>query len=181
MSLLNQIKQKLLLREMRKHSAFHARNVKVFDFSTAKNIGVIYELKDEVAHSIVSSFVKELQDNQKYVRAVGYIPGDLVPHYCIPKLSYDFYTRKNQSFYGKPNLPFVNDFLKEDFDLLIDLSMSEIPSVDYLCILAKASFKVGKRKHDIDCHDVMLQINDETSLDEFIQLIKHYINLLKTS
>ncbi|MEI8201964.1 MAG: hypothetical protein WCH34_03070 [Bacteroidota bacterium] len=180
MQLLNQIKQKILLREIRKYKADKPRHVKVFDFHSAKNIGVIYELKDEIAHNTVSAFVKQLQDNQKNIRAVGYIPGDLVPHYCIPKLSYDFYTRKNQTFIGKPNLPFVNDFLKEEFDLLIDLSMNEIPSLNYLCNLANASFKVGKQQHDIECLDVMIQINEHTTLDEFIELIKHYINLLKT-
>ena len=181
MHLLKLIKQKLLIREIHKSNVSLQRNIKVFDFSTAKNIGVIYELKDEAAHTTVSNFIKELQDNQKYVRAVGYIPGEVVPHYCIPKLSYDFYTRKNQNFYGKPNLPFVNDFLKEEFDLLIDLSMSEIPSVYYLSCLTKASFKVGKKKQTFDCYDLMMQINEDTTLDEFIELLKHYINLLKTS
>ena len=181
MQFIKLIKQKLLMREIRKVSTYQQRYIKVIDFASAKNIGVIYELTDEAAHHTVSSFVKELQDNQKVVRAVGYIPGEVVPHYCIPKLSYDFYTRKNQNFYGKPSLPFVNDFLNEEFDLLIDLSLSEITSIYYLSTLAKATFKVGRRKQSFDCYDLMLQINDNTPLDEFIELIKHYINLLKTN
>ncbi len=178
--MLTLIKQKLLLREIRKSTHFQQRSIQVCDIPSAKNIGVIYELKDEASHNTVSNFVKSLQDNQKSVRAVGYIPGEVVPHYCIPKLSYDFYTRKNQNFYGKPNLPFVNDFLREDFDLLIDLSMNEIPSIYYLNCLAKASFKVGKRKEHLECYDLMLQLSDNNTLDEFIELLKHYINLLKT-
>ena len=115
----------------------------------------------------------------KILRIVGYHDHKYVPHYCIPKLKYDFFCQKEQNWVGIPNAPFVDEFVNEPFDMLIDLSMEPIFPLQYILAKSVARFKVGSRHADKEKFlDMMIELDENHSVNDLVYFINDYTNKL---
>lgn len=164
-----------LARELARHQRLKKNN----SLSTAKSIGLLYYLADEVVYNIIESFVQSLNGKQKKVRLICYTDSKTVPHYFIPKLSQDIITVKDLNWFRKPAKGFVQEFIGEKFDVLLDLSLSDYFPLQYIASLSEASLKVGRfDEAHMDYYDLMIHTSGVTGLEEFILQIDHYLNML---
>jgi hypothetical protein len=167
---------------LRKEIQRRHRNKRIINIAEAKNIGILYELSNEENYVIISNFVKYLQDKQKIVKALGYVPLKIVPHYCFPKLSFDFFTQKDLNWYYKPVNQRVNDFINCEFDILIDLSTEKKFPLEYVATLSSAKFKAGRKDHtkadDEQLYDLMIDIEQHKTMLTFIKHINHYLSII---
>lgn len=155
------------------------RNRLISNLDDAKSVGIIYILEDEAAYNQITRFIKLLQDKQITVKAIGYFEGNIRPIYAIEKLSLDYYDKKDLNWFNKPKSSYVNDFVKMEFDILIDLSLTDIFQTKYISTFSKSKFKVGKGgEFNKEIFDLMIDINNKTTLDEFITLIIHYLSII---
>lgn len=176
MQLINHIKSfaanLVLKKELKK---FHRRK-QPQSFDRIKTVGIIYLVPKEADFSLIGDFVKFFQTHNKLVKALGYTNTELTPHYCFPKLTYDYFTKKELNWYGKPNSKFVRDFLKNDYDLMIDLTTQPLFALQYLGYLSPARFKVGQmNERNVSHYDFMLNVPDSINLQDYTQQIIHYI------
>lgn len=155
------------------------RNRKPASFQSVKTVGLLYVVPEEKDFPYITDFVKFFQDNGKVVKALGFTNTDFVPHYCFPKLTYDYFTRKNSNWYGKPNHKFVDDFMENDYDLLIDLTTSPSFTMGFIGYLCKSKFKMGAMNDaNVKHYDLMMQIDPNIPINEYITHIKHYLTNL---
>jgi hypothetical protein len=146
---------------------------------SARSIGLLYYLADEATYHTIEAFIQTLNDNKKKVRLICYTESKTIPHYFIPKLAQDVVTIKDLNWFRKPAKGFVQEFIAEEFDLLLDLSLNYYFPLHYISALSSASLKVGRfdEAHS-DHYDLMIHTSDETNLDEFISQIDHYLIML---
>lgn len=91
----------------------------------------------------------------------------------------DFYDKKDLNWFNKPSGSYVNDFMKMEFDILIDLSLVDIFQTKYISTLSNQNSKLVKVVNLIKKYLIlMIDINSKTSLDEFITLIIHYLSII---
>lgn len=155
------------------------RFVKCTSLSKARYIGILYQIEEEASYILLSSYVDSLLAEGKVLRIVGYHNHKYVPHYCIPKLKYDFFCQKEQNWFGKPNAAFVEEFVNEPFDLLLDLSLNSLFPLQYLLAKSKATFKVGRQKeNNTKLLDMMLKLDDDKSVKDLMAYINEYTNIL---
>ena len=154
-------------------------NRRIVNLYDAKTIGLVYDASEEPTYAVVSDFVRFFQDNQKTVKALGYVNYSRLPHYCFPKLSYDYITKKDLNWYLKPRNTKVTDFVNEEFDILIDLCMHDCFPLKYISCISKAKFKVGKfgEKHS-NIYDFMLNVDKQISLEKYIKETIHYLSII---
>lgn len=154
------------------------RKREVKNFKNAKNIGIVYDATNENTHNIVAEFVKKISNERKNVKALGYV--NLKEGLCfhMPKLHYDFFTKKNINWYYKPKGHIVNNFTSEPFDILICLDEVQL-AIKYISIYSIAKYKVGKfDESNKKIYDLMIdQKNDD--LKDFVQQIFYYLNLIQ--
>ena len=151
----------------------------VHNLESAKTIGLLYDATDEQEYAIICNLVKILQNDNKTVKALGYLNYNIIPHYCIPKLSFDYFIMKDVNFFYIPNNSFVEDFIKNDFDILIDLSVKDFFPFQYIAGMSNAKFKVGRDGiNHSKYYDFMLNINEEITLKEYIKQICEYLTIL---
>lgn len=152
------------------------RDVKSSGYDSLKSVGILYYLPDEDTYKTLESFIEKLNASKIKSRVVAYHDGKLTPHYFIPKLQQDIITRKTVNFNLKPSGLFVNDFINEPFDLLIDLSLECYYPLLHLAAMSKAHMKVGRHT---DLHekifDFMFTVNNDIPLSEYIDLLIHYL------
>ena len=179
MSFIDNIRQSIGSYFFRRDVSNVKRNRFVMNLADAKTIGIIYDASEEDKYSVVSDFVRYFQDNQKIVKALGFVNYNRLPHYCFPKLSYDYFTRRDLNWYFKPNSARVKDFMNEEFDIVIDLCMHDCFPLNYVSALSKAKFKVGRygEKHS-EIYDFMLNMSAGITMQDYMKEAIHYLGII---
>ena len=157
----------------------HKRNPRTVSFEKARSIGIVYDATEEKDYELVKNYVKEIRDQRKEVVALGYVDLLELPVMRFSKLGLDFFTRKDLTWYLKPNHHIVTKFTEQDFDILINLDTQKCFPVNYVSVLSNARFKIGKydKKNSRFC-DFLIKTDENTSLRQFIDHINHYIRFI---
>lgn len=158
------------------------RNRKPNGFNNIKTIGILYVVPHEQDYPHIVNFVKYFQDNNKIVKALGFTNTEYIPHYCFPKLTYDYFTKKNINWFGKPSHKFVDDFVNTEYDLLIDLQTSENFTISYIGYTSIAKFKMGMNSSsNLEHYDLMMTVQPDIELSEYLSQIIHYLTNINIS
>lgn len=172
------LKTWLLFREIRKKSKEITRERQFHNLESAQSFAVVFDATHEREYQRVSSFIRHLQNHKKTVKAIGLIQAKEKPHFIMERLSYDFITKKDLAFDMRPKNNFVRDFIREDYDVLIDFNLKLHPVLTYLTALSVAKFKIGLWSEEMkDFLDFMIT---NVSHDDMAAYAKELIYFLET-
>lgn len=147
----------------------------------AKRIGILYTLEEVPDYDKVSEFVAELQHEHKEVKALGFVKNKNLVSRFLPKLSFDFFSKKDLTWYYKPIHNTVRDFIEKDFDILINLSLQDSFPLKYICGLSRSLCKVGKfSEENVLYYDLMIDSKSTISFDEYLGQVKHYLTIINS-
>jgi hypothetical protein len=152
MKLMNNIKVFMGRRVLENHLKDHMRIPAVCNIDYAQHIGIIYNATENVSFEIIRNLVKDISHDSRKVTVLGYVDSKkLIDNYLYRK-GFDFFSKSELNWYSKPVSSVVEEFIKEPFDLLINLSLKDYYPIRYIVALSPASFKVGK----FDVNDLYL-------------------------
>jgi hypothetical protein len=156
--------------EIKKKLLKFGRSKKIIHPSDAKSIGIIYNVGEEKDYLIVTDFVGRLQNDKKEVRTLGWINLKDPPHYCYPRLMFDYITKRNINWFHKPSGEKISDFMNKDFDILLNIDTTDNPSLTYATALSKAKFKVGiYAEKNKDYFDFMIALDKTPEVPKLIE------------
>jgi hypothetical protein len=179
LSIITSIREKTGQINLKRDSSRLQRDKKIVNLGNAGRVGVLYFLPDEPTYRRISDYVKKLQDSGKIVKALGYVHSKRLTGQFLPKLSYDFLYPTGLSWNYKPVSTAAKDFMEEEYDILIDLSIEEHLPLLYLTGMSKARFKAGlKSKQRSRYLDLMIDLGEKDGLDELIIQIDHYLSII---
>ncbi len=147
----------------------------------ARHIGIIYTLNNVLDYDRISEFVSQLQRDHKEVKALGFVRNKSLVSRFLPKLSYDFFSKRDVNWFYKPIHNQVKDFIEKEFDLLIDLSMSDNFPLKYIAGLSNALCRVGRfSEENTDYYDLMIDASPAMTTDDFLGQVRHYLTVINT-
>ena len=156
------------------------RDASFQNYLTAKNIGVIFNASQQETYETAKKYIQILSNKEGIkVNALGFVNSKEVLDFYKKTNNFDYFSRKNLNWYGKPNNPNTQTFLQTKFDMLIDLSLVEDYPIQYIVALSKASFKVGCVKTNQDFYDFMIDLGDKSNLKFFIEQLERYLGMIK--
>jgi len=165
----------------RKEQIQTERNCRVTTLNEAKKIGILYTLDDIPDYDLVSQFVSELQHDHKEVKALGFVKNKSLLQRFLPKLSFDFFSRRDLTWFYKPIHKHVRDFIEKEFDLLIDLSLRESFPLQYISGCSNALCRVGKfSETNTEYYDFMIDLKPAMTTGEFLEQIRHYLSIINS-
>jgi hypothetical protein len=145
----------------------------------SRSIGILYVVNDVPDFEMVESFVGRLQREHKEVKALGYVRNRNLISRFLPRLSYDFFSRKDVTWFYKPVHSKVKDFIDREFDILIDLNLQDFYPLKYISGLSKAKCRVGRYTDDnLEYYDLMIEPKPDISMNEYIEQIHHYLTII---
>ena len=151
----------------------------IVNLDEAMHIGIVYYLGNDKIYRNVSSFVKKLQDKKKRVYAFGFVRNKYLTQRYLPKLSYDFLYEKDLNWYSKPHGQYVDDFMKKEFDILIDLSNGNIFQLRYLMSRGTAKTKIGIfNEKNKEILDLFIKTDDISDVKQLINQIEYYLSII---
>lgn len=150
-----------------------------FNFKEIKTVGILFDATKPDDFELVKRYVLYLREHHKRIKAIGFFTTKHIPEMAFSKLEYDFFSPKELNWFGKPSSILIQNFIEEEYDLLIDLNNYNLFPLKYISALSKANFKVGKyHKNDLEIYDFMIDSDDTKSLKYFLRQVDTYITML---
>lgn len=181
MSFLKKIKQVVANNSLKKELQADPRKTiqNKFNFDDVRSVGMLFDASNPEDYELVKRYVVYLREHSKKVKVLGYFSSKQIPALTYSKLEYDFFSSKEVNWFGKPVTHIIDNFIKEEYDLLIDLNIHDHFSLKYIAALSKAKFKVGKYKEeDEKVYDMMIDADNTQTLKYFLRQIDTYITML---
>lgn len=148
-------------------------------FNEANSVGILYRDKDEEHFKKIKSIVADLHGEYgiKSVLAMGFVDQKkkALPIYQFKKLEYTFLCKDDLRWNKLPNQE-ADQFIKKEFDLLLDLFQEENLALEYLWRGSKAKMKVSTNSSVCaSTADLIAATKKQTELKS---IFKTYQNLL---
>ena len=178
MQFIEDFKQKVGKWVFQRELKTNKRTKEVCNLDNAQSIGILYDATSEEQIKIIKPFVSYFFDLKKDVKALGYVNSKQLSFHHTPKLQYDFFYQKDLNWYYKPQNYIIDNFVKKEYDILINLCDSSIIPIKYLVASSIAHFKIGVHEENYEIYDLMISLKDDKSMKKLMHEIKHYINLI---
>ncbi len=182
MKLLDRIKEwmgiRKLLRELPQDRKPIARNI-----ALSRKVAIVYVVEDEAAHNQVRNYVKRLKEELglSNIMALGYSDQKAMPHYLHAKLNFEAICQKDLNWYRIPQGNTVQNFMAEEYEIIIDLTLEDRLPIQYILAKSRARFKVGRwSESNKKIHDMMIDMAGSKSLPQLIQQVHHYLLMVNS-
>tara|TARA_A100001035_G_scaffold277666_1_gene274921 strand:- start:583 stop:1134 length:552 start_codon:yes stop_codon:yes gene_type:complete len=150
----------------------------ICNLEDARSVGILYDATDEENINHIKPFVSYFFDLKKEVKALGFVNSNSLSHFHIPKLQYDFFNKKDLNWYYRPQNYIIDNFVKKEYDILINLCDSSIIPMKYLIASSVARFKIGIYEKNYEIYDLMISLKDINDKSKLMYEIKHYVKLI---
>jgi len=167
-----------------RHNLFEAhrkvkRERKNLGIEEAKDILLVYHLTSEATFKAVEDFVVMLQEKHINVKVVAYSDLKNVPNWFPKDSTHGIIIPKDVHWDLRPKNEFITKVLAEKYDMLIDLSLQARFPILYVAALSIASMKIGSYdENNKDYFDLMIRATPETTVEEQINQMIHYVNMI---
>jgi len=178
MQFIEDIKKKVGKWVFKRELKINKRRKEICNLESAKSIGILYDASSEEQINLVRPFVSFFFDLKKDVKALGFVNAKELSYCHVPKLQYDFFYKKDLNWYYKPQNYIIDNFIKKEHDILINLTDSSVIPIKYLVASSLAHFKIGIYEENYQIYDLMISLTDDRSQQKLMDEIKHYINLI---
>lgn len=165
-----------LLRDLPQDRRPLARNL-----VAARKVAIVYVVEDEAAHNQVRNYVKRIKEDIgiSHIMALGLVDRKIMPHYLHAKLNFDAISLKDLNWYRIPQGKTVQNFMTEEFDVIIDLSLEDRLPIQYIMAKSRSRFKVGRySESNKRILDMMIDVAGARSLPQLIQQVHHYLLMI---
>lgn len=148
--IIQKIKNNLLLKSIQDNRSY--RNIQLHTFPQAQHIGVLIEICQEEDYKNLIYLTQQQKFDKKNIDILGYYNGKIIPYYCLPQITHDFFCNKQLNWFEKPKSEYIKRFCKKNYDLLITYSQHENMPFKYILATANANFITG---YSIDLHQYL--------------------------
>ncbi len=177
--MIENIKEKTGILTMNKELKTLKREVAFNNFASATTVGFLFDAVDREKYQQAREFIDFVEKHNVRVFGIGFASKSDQIAYFPYKLGIDYFGLDEVNWYGKPTNPVIGDFLKRNFDILVDLSQTNLFPIHYIFALSVAKFKITNDSIKSKYADFVLQINNTEKLENYIKQIKHYLEVIQ--
>ena len=150
-------------------------------FDDSAKIGILYDASVKDNYEAVKNFVRRIRNLQKDVKSLGFINSRTLPGDQFIKLGMDFFTLADVNWHYKPSGKVTSNFMKEDFDVVINFSMDECLPLEYISVFSKTKFRIGKySERNKQFYDFMIDLKTGDSIAKFVNDVEHYLQVINS-
>jgi len=151
-------------------------------FYYIRTIGIVWDASKPEELNLLARFTQKMTDLGKQVRIIGYYPGKLLPDQFIANRIITCLKKTEIDFFYRPDTPESNSFIKEKFDVLIDINFNKQFVLEYITALSQASLKVGLSGSDPAStpFDLMISVTNPESIEKYLEQVLYYLEMINS-
>jgi len=180
MILIESIKEQLALGQLRKESRGLRRIRKNPGFTNSSGIGILYDATERDTFELVRELFKDLKESGKKPVSLGYVDyNEALAFHPLARPENDYFFKNQVNWLGKPDGAVVRNFLEENFDMLILLTLKDHLPLDSIAVQSKAGVKIGRTESAVSfSFDLTFNIDASSDLRAFAYTIIHYLSTI---
>jgi hypothetical protein len=158
------------------------RKVYYSNINQVKTIGIVWDASRPQDFASLSRFYQKMHDRNIEVRIIGYYSGKELPDQYTA-LRYLTCIRKNEiSFFYLPVSQESEFFIKNRFDVLIDVNFDSDLPLSYITSLSASGFKVGlySTNGSASTFDLMMELKRPVQVETYLTEIVHYLEMINS-
>ncbi len=158
------------------------RHIHYSNFSLVKSIGIVWDASNTAEFTSLSKFYQKMHEKNIEVKILGYFSGKELPNQYTALRYLTCFRRNELNLYYLPATPEAHSFIKNNFDVLIDINLNKILPLQYLSFLSEASFKVGLFEPETpdSQFDLMMDIKNPVNTDTYLNQVVHYLEMINS-
>jgi len=164
MGIINRIIQYFYTRSLPAR-AVRSKGAAVRNIDEAKQVGILFDATEIDDRQTVLRYAEKLRKQGKNVALLGYVP-------VVDKeatFSFDFFTKKDIDWAGRPKGASIQHWLTHEFDAFICLFTTNTPFAEFIALHTPANLKIGTVPRHPDCFDLMVDIKPSAKPQQLIQ------------
>jgi hypothetical protein len=177
--IIENIKQKIAILNLDKELKGLRRTVAFNNFESATTVGFIFDASNREKYQASRDFMEFVEKLNTRVFGIGFATNSDQIAYFPYKQGVDYFGLNEINWYGSPVSPVIKDFLKRNFDILVDLSQCEIFPVYYIFSLSNAKFKISNKSNKSKFADFVIENSNSDKIEDYIAQINHYLKAIK--
>lgn len=166
------------LKELSKIAKFLKRERQIHNLTTARHIGIVFNLSDSKVFDTVVSFKAMLEDENITAEVIGFFNDKEIPQLYTMERGIKVFSKAELNWYKKPESPVVSSFISKNFDILIDITQDEILPLRWVSTLSKAKFKVGALNYFNNPFDLIVTVDKSLGMEYLTQQVFNTLQVL---
>jgi hypothetical protein len=173
------IKENIANISLQKELKSQKRMLAFNNFESANTVGFIFNAVDRDKCQYAREFMDYVEKQNNRIFGVAFASKSDQIAYFPYRQGVDYFGLNEVNWYGKPTNPVIKDFLKRSFDILIDLSLSDIFPTEYIFSLSSAKFKIVNACNKAKYADFIIEVNNSEKIENYTAQIKHYLKAIQ--
>jgi len=182
MEIFKNIRLKIGKSILEKKEARTTRKVFYSNFSMTKSIGIVWDASLISDFPALSRFYQKMHEKNIEVKILGFFPGKELPDQYTAVRYLTCLRKDDLNFFYHPVSSETESFIRNKYDILIDINFKKLFPLQFISSLSNASFKVGlfDSGTSTDLFDLMMEINNPVDVDNYLNQIIHYLEMINS-
>ncbi|MCB0479080.1 MAG: hypothetical protein KDC84_13005 [Crocinitomicaceae bacterium] len=159
----------------------NGRKSQVYNYLNSNSIGILCTCESETQINLIQRYIQKLKENHgiRKIKLLAICNEKELPAYFKETENVIGVTSKEFSYTGNSENGRFLDFIKENFNILLDFSRDVNPEVKFVVKSSHASFKVGRfADENLEMYDLMLNMESSKDLNMFMDLLDKYMVMI---
>lgn len=164
---------------LRKRMDDKNRKVCYSNINQVRKIGIVWDASRISDFVYLSKFCQKMNERNIEVKILGYYAGKNLPDQYTAIRFLTCLRREELSFFYHPVSSESESFIKNRFDILIDINTDNVLPLKYISALSEAALKVGifETGKD-DLFDLMIELNKPVDVSTYLDQTVHYLEMI---
>jgi hypothetical protein len=151
------------------------RNTRIKTLHNSKSVGILWNPSDEGSIESFELLRKTLQNKGIKSTGIAYIDSNREMETLTTITHSGFLHRRNVRWFGRPQTSDGMQFVQENFDILIDLSIIKNVALLYILVHSKATFKVGWQGLEFNYYDLNIDVSEKPQCKYLMEQAVFYL------
>lgn len=149
------------------------------NIDSANSIGIVYCADDPGDVEFIKNYIQSIRNKGKLVKSLGFIHVKELPLGLNGSMMHQYFALKELNWYFKPSSQFIDNFVNDEFDILMDFGLPEQLPIMFISSMSRAKCKVGRYlKKYVELYDVMIEADENKKLEYVVNTTHSYMMLL---
>lgn len=164
---------------LRKKAEGSKRKVCYSNIGQVRKIGIVWDASHVNDFSCLSKFCQKMNEKNIDVKIMGYYSGKNLPDQYTAIRYLSCIRREELNFFYHPVSSEAESFVKNRFDILIDINTDNLLPLKCLSALSNAALKVGLFEPGKDgLFDLMIELNKPVDVSNYLDQAVHYLEMI---
>jgi hypothetical protein len=147
-----------------------------------KTIGIVWDASRVQDFNSLSRFYQRMHDRNIDVKIIGFYPGKELPDQYTAIRFLTCIRKKEVNLFYIPDSAETEYFIRNRFDVLIDINFEKNFSLYYITKLSQAAFKVGLFDSDsgVSSFDMMIEMKKNVPVENYLNEVIRYLEMINS-